>query len=73
MEHYELELLKELIESFGPSGFEREPAIIVKKYVETFADDVIIDKLGSVIFKLKGSSDKPTIMIPAILMKLVLL
>ena len=64
MKQNELELLKELTESFGPSGFEREPANIIKKYVEAFADDIITDKLVSVMFKLKGSSNKPTIMIP---------
>ncbi|MHA1123090.1 MAG: M42 family metallopeptidase [Candidatus Heimdallarchaeota archaeon] len=37
--------------AFGPSGFEREVAILVKKYTEPFADEVLQDKTGSIIFK----------------------
>lgn len=65
MEQDELKILKELTESFGPSGFERETASIVKKYVEEFSDEILTDKLGSIMFKLKGSAEKPTILIPA--------
>lgn len=64
MEKNELEILKELTESFGPPGFERETASIVKKYVEEFADEILIDKLGSVMFKINGSAEKPVILIP---------
>jgi len=60
----ELKLLKELTEAFGPGGFESEPANIVKNYAQEFADEISTDKLGSVIFKLKGSAEKPTIMLP---------
>jgi endoglucanase len=64
MEKNELEILKELTESFGPPGFERETASIVKKYVEEFADEILTDKLGSVMFKINGSAEKPVILIP---------
>ncbi len=64
MEKNELEILKELTESFGPPGFERETASIVKKYVEEFADEILTDKLGSVMFKINGSAKKPVILIP---------
>ncbi len=64
MEQHELEILKELTESFGPPGFENETANIVKKYAKEFADEILTDKLGSVAFKLKGSVEKPIIMIP---------
>lgn len=56
-------LLKELSESFGPSGFEREPAAIVKKAGEKYADEVLFDKLGSVIFRKRGQSDSPKILL----------
>jgi putative aminopeptidase FrvX len=56
-------LLKELSESFGPSGFEREPAAIVKKAGEKYADEVLFDKLGSVIFRKRGKSDSPKILL----------
>jgi endoglucanase len=56
-------LLKELSESFGPSGFEREPAAIIKKAGEKFADEVSYDNLGSVIFKARGKSDSPKILL----------
>jgi len=56
-------LLKELSESFGPSGFEREPATIVKKAGTKFSDEVSFDKLGSVVFKAQGRSDSPRILL----------
>lgn len=59
-----MEFLKELTDSFGPAGFEKEPARILKKYVETFADSVTADKLGSVHFSRKGTSDKPVVLLP---------
>jgi endoglucanase len=55
---------EKLCNSFGPSGFEREPASIVKDYVSAFADEIFTDKLGSLIFKKKGSADKPVILLP---------
>ena len=54
MDQHELEILKELTESFGPPGFESETAKIVKKYVKEFADEILTDKLGSVVLSLKG-------------------
>lgn len=50
----QLDFLKKLCDSFGPSGFEREPARITKNYVRQFTKDIQADKLGSVFFKKKG-------------------
>ena len=50
-------------ESFGPSGFEIETASIVKKAGERFADEVLKDKLGSVIFRLKGKAERPRVLL----------
>jgi putative aminopeptidase FrvX len=41
-------------DAFGPSGFERDVAILVKEYTEPFADEVLQDRTGSIIFK-KGN------------------
>ena len=56
------ELLKRLSEAFGPSGFEREPAGIVKDAGRRFADSVSFDKLGSVIFRKTGKKENPRIL-----------
>jgi putative aminopeptidase FrvX len=55
-------LLKEFSESFGPSGFEREPASILRREGAKYADEVLHDKIGSVILKKRGSSDSPKIL-----------
>jgi putative aminopeptidase FrvX len=62
MEPESLSLLKEMSESFGPSGFEREPAAIVKREGSKYADEVLYDKIGSVILKKRGTSDQPKIL-----------
>jgi putative aminopeptidase FrvX len=58
-----LSLLKEMLESFGPAGFEVETAAIVKKAVQAYADEVMTDKLGSVIFTHKGTSERPRVLL----------
>jgi len=59
-----MKFLEELTNCFGPSGFEKEPARIVKRYVSQYADSTSTDKLGSFLFTKKGTSDKPVILIP---------
>jgi endoglucanase len=59
----QIALLKELSESFGPPGFERETAAIVKTNMESVADSCRVNKLGSVIFEKKGTADKPTVLL----------
>lgn len=58
-----LGLLKELSEAFGPSGFEREPASIVKREGSRYADEMMYDKIGSVIMKKRGTSESPKILL----------
>ncbi len=48
-------------DAFGPSGFERDVAVLVKEYIEPFADEILQDRTGSVIFK-KGNKG-PKVMI----------
>jgi putative aminopeptidase FrvX len=57
-----LALLKELSESFGPSGFERETASILRREGSKYSDELIFDKIGSIVFKKRGSSDTPKIL-----------
>ncbi len=64
IDQHAMEFLEELIKSFGPSGFERDPARIVKKYVTPYADEVYWDKLGSLLFKKKGTADSPVVLLP---------
>ena len=58
-----LKFLKEMLESFGPAGFEVETAAIVKKAVRAYADEVMMDKLGSVIFTRKGTAERPRVLL----------
>jgi len=58
-----LDLMKRLMDSFGPSGFEREVSRVCKEYMKPYADEVIADKLGSVVFVAKGSSERPHLLL----------
>lgn len=59
-----LELLKRLTESFGPSGFEREPVSLIKSYVPPFADEIKSDKRGSLHLTARGKATHPVILLP---------
>lgn len=63
MKKEQIDFLQKLCDSFGPSGFEREPAKITKEYVSQFTNDINTDKLGSVYFKKKGTKDSPVILV----------
>ncbi len=63
MDKKSLALLIEMLESFGPAGFEVETATIVKKAVKSYADEVKTDKLGNVIFTHKGTSEQPRVLL----------
>lgn len=58
-----LQTLKALSESFGPAGFELETARIVKENVKRYSDEIMTDKLGSVIFKKTGVSERPRVLL----------
>lgn len=53
-----LELMKRMMEAFGPSGFEREINRLVKREMEPYSDEIITDNLGSVAFTLEGEGPK---------------
>ncbi|TRO54664.1 peptidase M28, partial [Candidatus Bathyarchaeota archaeon] len=58
MDSRRIKLLQTLVDSFGPSGFERETSALVAEAMRPIADEITIDKLGSVQFIKKGSADK---------------
>jgi endoglucanase len=62
MDSRRTKLLQSLVDSFGPSGFERETTALVAKAMRPIADKITIDKLGSVQFIKKGTADKPRIL-----------
>jgi endoglucanase len=64
MEDTSLDFLKRLSESFGPSGFERDPVSIVKGWVQPFADGIANDRLGSLHFSAKGKPGQPVVLLP---------
>jgi endoglucanase len=59
---FTLNLLKELTETPGVSGYESPIRSITRKYLEHYGE-LTQDKIGSVICRKAGSSDKPRIML----------
>ena len=57
----DLKFLEDLTNAFGPCGFEEEAQKIARDYGKPFADEILYDKTGSVIFR-KGDSG-PKIML----------
>jgi tetrahedral aminopeptidase len=53
-------LLKTLTETFGPSGYEDAVRRIVLKEVKSFADEIHVDALGSVIARKRSSKGAKT-------------
>ena len=63
MVNFDTALLEELSNEFGPSGFEWEVQSKLKKYVETYADQILQDRTGTLIFTANGDGKGPKIMI----------
>jgi putative aminopeptidase FrvX len=59
---FTLNLLKELTETPGVSGYENPIRSVVKKYLESYGE-LSQDKIGSVICRKAGKSDKPKVML----------
>lgn len=55
-------LLQELTDAHGIPGFEEETVAVMKKHIEA-ADEITYDKLGSLIARKKGTSQRPRVMI----------
>ena len=58
-------LLKELTQAWGVSGRESAVRDIIKREIEDYADEIIIDNLGSLLALKKGSGEGKTIMLSA--------
>ena len=58
MDKQSIALMKKMMDSFGPSGFEREINSFVKKEVRSFVDEIFTDQLGTVAFTLNGEGPK---------------
>ncbi|MFC7098638.1 M42 family metallopeptidase [Halobaculum marinum] len=59
------DLLRELTESHGPVGHEREPGDIVTRELESSVDRVRVDSMGNVIGTVDGGPDAPELLIAA--------
>ncbi|HHT36840.1 MAG TPA: M42 family metallopeptidase [Firmicutes bacterium] len=51
-------LIKELVESYGPTGFESEVTDKIKEIVKDYVDECYVDTLGNLIARKKGSGKK---------------
>ena len=59
------DLLEELSNAYGPSGFEGPVRSIVRRELSPVCDGLETDGLGSLISRLKGGSDTPKVMFAA--------
>ncbi|HSG42918.1 MAG TPA: M42 family metallopeptidase [Anaerolineales bacterium] len=61
-------LLKQLTETFGPSGYEENVRNVIRKEIRQYADEIKVDALGNLIVRkkpTKGSKNGKKIMIAA--------
>jgi tetrahedral aminopeptidase len=59
------ELIKKLVEAYGPSGFEEQIRALIRPEVEPYADEVWVDALGNLIARKQGSGEGLKVMIAA--------
>jgi len=59
------ELIRKLVESFGPVGFEDEVRALIRAEIKDFADEIRVGKLGDLIAIKKGRSGGQKIMLVA--------
>ena len=64
MEHIN-NLLEELTNAYGPSGFEGPIRTIVRRKLSPICDQMETDGIGSIIGRLRGNQDSPRIMLAA--------
>ncbi|MFD2046276.1 M42 family metallopeptidase [Ornithinibacillus salinisoli] len=58
-----LTMLKDLTDSRGISGNEKETREVMEKYIKPYADEVYTDNLGSLVAKKTGDENGPKIMV----------
>lgn len=54
-------ILRELITAPGPSGYEQRAADVFRQACASFAHEIIRDKLGSTVARVRGRGDGPTL------------
>ncbi len=59
------ELIKKLVEAYGPSGFEDGMRDLIRPEIEAYADDIHVDALGNLIATKKGDGSGLKVMIAA--------
>lgn len=59
------ELIKKLVEAYGPSGFEEQMRALIRPEVEPYADEVRVDAMGNLIALKKGDGTGLKVMIAA--------
>jgi putative aminopeptidase FrvX len=59
------DLIRKLVETFGPSGFEEQIRAIIQGEVEPWADELRVDPLGSLVVHKQGSSDGQRLVLAA--------
>ena len=64
MDKDSLVFLEGLCNAYGPSGFERNVTLLIKDRLEGYAENMITDRMGTMVFSAGGPSDGPTILVP---------
>jgi endoglucanase len=59
------DLIKKLVEAYGPSGFEDQMRELIRPEIEPYADELSVDAMGNLIAFKKGSGDGLKVMIAA--------
>jgi putative aminopeptidase FrvX len=59
------ELIRKLVETYGPSGVEEQIRTIIRAEVESLADEIRVDPLGSLVVHKKGSGEGERIVLDA--------
>ncbi len=63
MPELDINLFERLCNSFGPSGFEIDPLRIIKDAAKNHCDEFMSTKLFSLVFKKKGLSEDPKVLV----------
>ena len=59
------ELIRKLVETYGPSGVEEQIRAVIRAEVEPLADELRVDPLGSLVIRKKGSGAGKRIVLDA--------
>ena len=59
------DLIKKLVEAYGPSGFEDNMRALIRPEIEKYADEITVDAMGNLIARKKGSGGGLKVMIAA--------